>query len=608
MERAAQKDKKRFRVWRWGWKCVRLLLKTVAILLICCIGLAALAACTTGSVLLADVVRDEGGKYYTRFQTRVVAAAKKIIRPSWNRDEGDERKILIEKAQEMAGQQAETDALLLAELESGAYTPDAPFVLVNPYGNAPLSALVMFRTEAPARVSVRVAGDTALAGVEHGFSEYSVDHMIPIYGLYAGRVNVATLALEAQDGAVREVQIEIETEALPDALAHETVRAHLLDAENYAPGFTFTHQGNRSKTCKAAIDVNGAYRWYLDTSQEGSLLSAAGYCGNYNGGESIYVSCGNREYGPALILELNFLGKLLGAWYTPYGVHHDISLNGDCILTTGSAAGTAEQTLICEIDAETGEIVSEVDYGDILQAYRNQTRNFPEASNFYSLDDWCHINTVTPWEGDLIISSRHQSTVMRNDREGNIKWMLCDPTDYYAYYQQYILTPVGENFSYPYIQHAPAVMPDQDGDPDTVDILLLDNGDFRRAPEALSSRMVQYRINEREMTVELIWEYGGDRTELYSPRHGDADCLENGNRLGSFEPYDSSVNVRSAYAIEVTAEGEPVWECWRVSNDIDHEYSEYRLERLDIYADGAEDLHIGEAARLFLPELEGESD
>ena len=250
---------------------------------------------------------------------------------------------------------------------------------------------------------------------------------------------------------------------------------------------------------------------------------------------------------------------------------------------------------------ETGEIDRTIDFTDYMQIQRDQCeKQYPGSDAYYSLWDWAHINTVVSYEDDLIVSMRNQSTVMRCDWDGNIKWMLCDPTGYYEYYKQFILTPVGDNFEYFYVQHAPEVLPDQDGDPDTVDILLFDNGDWRKEPTERTSRLIQYRINEKEMTVELIWIWGSDRPELHSEIHGDADFLENGNRLGSFEPYDFRLDMRSTYGVEIAEDGSIVWEMWRTN--CSGPTWEYRLDRLPIYAETANDLHIGEQANLFLPE------
>ena len=143
------------------------------------------------------------------------------------------------------------------------------------------------------------------------------------------------------------------------------------------------------------------------------------------------------------------------------------------------------------------------------------------------------------------------------------------------------------------------MLPDQDGDPNTVDLLLFDNGDYVGAAEhAGCSRIVQYRIDEAAMTVEEVWSWGGDKPELYSYRHGSAQLLKNGNRLGSFEPYNASSVNRWAYGAEVDARGAAVWECWREGLST-HDYSEYRLERRDIYTDAANDIELGTEAKLF---------
>ena len=582
-------------------RILKFILKMIAVILAFCICAVTLCGCIVGSIALLDVVRSRGGSYYEKFEELVVRTGEKVVNKlslgSLSTADAQEE-YLVQELTSMAQQQLETDQLLLAELDSGAYTPEAPFILANPYGHSPMTALVMFTTAQPAQVSIHIEGDTELADVAYDFEGQSTDHMIPVYGLYAGRINDVTLTLSFADGSRKRIPLQIETEGLPDDISHEIVRAHALDEGAYQPGLNFTYMGYGGEECKAAFDANGDYRWYLDTGS--GLLARSGYCANYNGGNSIFFSVGNRAYGAVAILEMNYLGKLLNAWLAPYGAHHDIEVTEDTLLITGSSDPDVKEDFLYEIDRESGAIITALDYDAMLQVQRDQTVDYPDITNFYDPGDWLHMNSITPRGDDLIISARHQSTVVCSDREGRIKWMLCDPVDYYEYFKQYILTPVGENFEYPYIQHAAEVLPDQDGNPDTLDILLFDNGDFRKEVKDCYSRMVQYRINEKEMTVEQIWEYGSDRTELFSYRHGDADLLPNGNFLGSFEPFDMKNETYCAYGIEVKADQTPVWECWRYSTDDNQEYTEYRLERLEIYAEAANDLQIGTAAKLFL--------
>lgn len=595
--------------------------KAVKYTLVSCLCCAVLVLCVTGGILMSEFVNERAEHTRTHlFDWLENASAKFKGVPSdvKLRQEGAEisedtvtpeetvaaeeslQQTLCRQVKEMADRQEEIDRLMLEELHSGAYTLDAPFSLLDPYGVSPLTAVLLFTTEEPMRIDIHIPGDTPQAEVDFSFSEYETEHMIPVYGLYADRANAVTVTATNREGVALQSEVTVQTDVLSANLANTTVQARTLDAESVQPGFTFTYRGDRSGR-KTAIDINGDFRWYLNSDVDGSLLNKIDYPGDYNGGESLFVFCGSvLDEGPSVILELNFLGKLLNAWYSPYGVHHEIEPDETGLLLAGSIAG-AYEGFVYHINRETGEIDKTIDYSKYLQVLRDQCRvKWPESDTYYTRKDWMHLNTIVSYEGDLIVSARNQSTVLCSDWDGNIKWMLCDPTGYYESYKQYILTPVGDNFEYFYVQHAPEVLPDQDGNPDTIDILLFDNGDFRMEIPERTSRLIQYRINEKEMTAELVWIWGSDKPELYSKIHGDADFLENGNRLGSFQPYDSRLETNSAYGVEVAKDGHVVWEMWRLLTS--DSYYEYRLERLEIYADSANDLHIGEQANLFLPE------
>lgn len=62
--------------------------------------------------------------------------------------------------------QKEIDEKLRSEYESGGYTLDDPFVVVNPYGISPLTALVMFDTDEEVQVAVKVMGNQPDENIE----------------------------------------------------------------------------------------------------------------------------------------------------------------------------------------------------------------------------------------------------------------------------------------------------------------------------------------------------------------------------------------------------------------------------------------------------------
>jgi arylsulfate sulfotransferase len=230
-----------------------------------------------------------------------------------------------------------------------------------------------------------------------------------------------------------------------------------------------------------------------------------------------------------------------------------------------------------------------------------------------------HLNSITPIESDVIISSNFQSAVIRNSWDGQIKWILADPVGFTAKYKPLLLKPVGSNFLFPYNQHAVEVLPDTDNNPDTVDILLFDNGTSRtfvnkelmRQIEAhevvappLFSRMVRYQIDEKAMTVRQIWSYGEDRPELFASTRGDADQLPNGNYLGTFfvDSTKNSIQTQRAAYVEVNAQKQLVWEAVATSTNQQNAYIEYRSERFEIYNSNTSRVVLGQPVRNFIPE------
>lgn len=126
---------------------------------------------------------------------------------------------MIKTMMERLQWQKTVDKTLQTELESGNYTFEEPLVVLDPYDESPLTALVLFRTETATQVEITIPGDDEDTGAVHTFAELSTWHVVPVYGLYPAQVNTVTLKLLAEDGqTMAENQVEIETEPLPDWL------------------------------------------------------------------------------------------------------------------------------------------------------------------------------------------------------------------------------------------------------------------------------------------------------------------------------------------------------------------------------------------------------
>ena len=503
----------------------------------------------------------------------------------------------------MMEQQRAMDEQLLAEFTAGDFTLQDPLVVINPYKIAPLSALVLFETPTPSQVHIHVEGKTEATDVDYTLDTFETQHILPIYGLYAGTSNAVTLTLTDQSHQTISTTLTLATEPL---LPQLTTNRFLVTSTGLpmSPGFTFSYQNGYGSADKTAIDRDGQYRWIL----AGNFVTST----DFNDGHSVVTGMGNNSK-DMFFLEFNYVGKLLSAYYAPYGNHHEIrETESELVIAGHNNLPNTIEDFIYTINTENGTIGKSLSYLSLLDRTRNEGIK-------YSNQDWLHLNSISPIDEDVIISSNYQSAVIRNSWSGDIKWILADPRGFTEKYQPLLLKPIGKDFLYPYNQHAVEILPDTDNNPDTLDILLFDNGSSRTfvdkelmrqiaahevvAP-ALFSRMVHYQINEKTMTVRQIWSYGEDRPEIFASTRGDADRLENGNYLGTFFSnfiQGTLQTQRTAY-VEVNAQKQVVWEAIATSTNQQNAYIEYRAERFEIYNSISAHMTLGEPVRNFIPQ------
>ncbi|MEN6635483.1 MAG: aryl-sulfate sulfotransferase [Clostridiaceae bacterium] len=510
--------------------------------------------------------------------------------------------------------QEKTEELILGELRSGAHSAKDPLILDNPYGCSPLTALAVFTTDEPARVFVRVHGKTSDADISHDFPSLETEHLIPIYGLYADDETTVTLTTTLASGQKMETTFQIQTDAIdPNTIGNVIIQTDIEDASAMSDGVNFLY------THKLAFDAHGDIRWTNNT-----WVSPPSTLYDYEFGTYI-TTYGSYLEGNVLLTERNFLGKFLRVWYSPYGVHHDIEAgsNGN-LLVTGSK-GAAIEDFVYELDANTGEIVHTLDLKTVLPRSSERINTAQSAEKILSEQwgmsptDWFHLNAIVWDDGDVILSGRHSSAVVKMAwPSGTIQWILASPDGWLPMDQKYLLTSVDNQseFEWPYWQHAPYLLPDQDGNPGTEDILLFDNGTVRfgkaSVQEALRtgnlpaiqnySRLVQYRIDENAGTIEQVWQYGKERgEELYTERCGNADLLANGNRLGFFFIENDDPNLPSAHIVmnEVDPSGKLIWEAL-ITNE-KGAVEAYRGNRMPLYRDSDQNLQLGVPTRVLIP-------
>ena len=195
------------------------------------------------------------------------------------------------------------------------YSLDNPNVIINPYGNSPLTGIVMFETSDYSEVSISVNGD-----INYTFSK-NKHHIIPIYGLYADYDNTIVLRSEG-----KEKVINIKTDKLPDDFGE------VLCDGNYS-----FYNGNYPY----ASDSNGNVRWYLNKKYYGNITV---YKDNIIIGNDSYTE-DNHSTG---IYRMNLLGKVYGEYLLSDDYY------GDSIYDDGNIYTLSKNIVM--IDSQTGTI------------------------------------------------------------------------------------------------------------------------------------------------------------------------------------------------------------------------------------------------------------
>ena len=198
------------------------------------------------------------------------------------------------------------------DFEIDGYTVDNPNVILNPYGNSPLTALIIFKTNSKVSPKVTIKGKDELSTFTNKFGS-SKEHYLPIYGMYADYNNEVIIEYKENGKKIKEV-VKIKTDKLPDnmPLPSEVI----ADKKKLTNELYFYTPSSTGYT--VAYDVNGDVRWYLtnyalwkiDRLENGRLLVST---------ERLV----NSPYYMTGLYEMDLLGKIYVEYSLEGGYHHD---------------------------------------------------------------------------------------------------------------------------------------------------------------------------------------------------------------------------------------------------------------------------------------------
>jgi hypothetical protein len=337
---------------------------------------------------------------------------------------------------------------------------------------------------------------------------------IPVFGLYANRLNTVTLAYTLTSGLVEKADLQIQTAPFNDTTTGQiylnpTIVEPRADTPNLSYDFILLKSFVTPANSPIILDTDAEVRW-AGTAGFGSIPSIF-----YDNG--VYVSGGS-----------NLIRMELDGTYTTAGQYSDLGV----VDTSSHNFDPGKYGFVMEVDTpgdfectnmETdacGNIIKIWPLAEIVASAMIQGGDDPSAFVRPTVD-WFHDNATTYRSSDdsEIISSRENFVICLDYNTNKIKWILGDPTKaWYTYpsLRKYALTLTKGSLP-PIGQHAVSITKSDN-------LLLFDDGtaSVNQTPAGASrtySAVREYSIDTQKMTATEVATYADDE-KIYNAYTG----------------------------------------------------------------------------------------
>ena len=480
-------------------------------------------------------------------------------------------------------------APLTAVIRDGGYDLSNVVVKIQPKLNGQTIEYKVSRTELLTHGGVPVFGlypdynNTVEVSytIVDGTKETRVEN--EVYRIYTPGIHTETNGTAAQHHAMFETEVKKVAPEFKDRLYF--INNFLPSGGNVARTTWNNPMGGALEWVyypqNAVIDTAGDVRWYMFVSPiyDPENIYKSGIMMGFHQADDGFLTFGyGQRYAKYDLMGREVFNRRLPVGYADFSHAMDPMQNGNYLVRVASSDHVRPdgkhvhtvRDVIIEVDA-SGEVVDEWRLFEILDPNRNivlksidqgavclnidtsQSGKTLSAEQLAKLEaqhafgdiagtgagrNWAHVNSVDhdPVDDSIILSSRHQSAVVKIGRDKQVKWILAAPNGWRDGLKDKVLTPVGKDgrplscrigkceggFDWTWTQHTGWRI-DAKSNKDIFYLSVFDNGDARgmeqpALPEMKYSRAVVYKIDQKKMTVEQVWEYGKERGfEWYSP-------------------------------------------------------------------------------------------
>lgn len=367
----------------------------------------------------------------------------------------------------------------------------------------------------------------------NGESSHIYSHDIPVYaginnflvhGLYIdGKTEVSILYKNSKNNTRYSQKFNLNSTEFSDSIDVININNTINSQPEIQRFILFCH---RSGSGPFVIDQFGDYRYYLNVKP--SDIGNPFYGLKQTSGKNLIWSETNK------IFEYDINGNLITEHSIPikYGrIHHDILKfeEQQYFLTVNNDELSTVEDIIILYDVASQEVLKEWD----LNISVPKSDYFIGSDGFTDTwNDWFHTNAIDYVEFDqsLLISGQ-RSGVVKVSWDNELIWFLTDEQRFLNESEQIrnkiLFNPYEEIITWG--QHNIKY------DSSKNDFYLFDNGLGRNYEHLdLFSRGVKFKVNDNDLTYEILDTYGEDYPEYHSPIISGIDFSDNGNVLNLF--------------------------------------------------------------------------